>query len=218
MKQIMDIETWERKENFNFFRRFQNPQLSITSEVECGGAKKRAKEAHQSFFLHYLYAVLRAANEIPELRYRIDPEGRVVLYDQIDILSPIKIKENGKFFTIRFPYHEDFETFYQEARKIIDSIPENGDPYAAENGEVANGDYGLILLSATPDLYFTSITGTQEKQSGNNYPLLNAGKAIIKKGKLVMPIAMTIHHGFVDGHHLSLFYRKVEELLKSKGK
>ena len=218
MKQIIDIETWERKENFNFFRRFQNPQLSITSEVECGGAKKRAKEAHQSFFLHYLYAVLRAANEIPELRYRIDPEGRVVLYDQIDILSPIKIKENGKFFTIRFPYHEDFETFYQEARKIIDSIPENGDPYAAENGEVANGDYGLILLSATPDLYFTSITGTQEKQSGNNYPLLNAGRAIIKKGKLVMPIAMTIHHGFVDGHHLSLFYRKVEELLKSKGK
>ena len=218
MKQIIDIETWERKENFNFFRRFQNPQLSITSEVECGGAKKRAKEAHQSFFLHYLYAVLRAANEIPELRYRIDPEGRVVLYDQIDILSPIKIKENGKFFTIRFPYHEDFETFYQEARKIIYSIPENGDPYAAENGEVANGDYGLILLSATPDLYFTSITGTQEKQSGNNYPLLNAGKAIIKKGKLVMPIAMTIHHGFVDGHHLSLFYRKVEELLKSKGK
>ena len=218
MKHIIDIETWERKENFNFFRRFQNPQLSITSEVECGGAKKRAKEAHQSFFLHYLYAVLRAANEIPELRYRIDPEGRVVLYDQIDILSPIKIKENGKFFTIRFPYHEDFETFYQEARKIIDSIPENGDPYAAENGEVANGDYGLILLSATPDLYFTSITGTQEKQSGNNYPLLNAGKAITKEGKLVMPIAMTIHHGFVDGHHLSLFYRKVEELLKSKGK
>ena len=218
MKQIIDIETWERKENFNFFRRFQNPQLSITSEVECGGAKKRAKEAHQSFFLHYLYAVLRAANEIPELRYRIDPEGRVVLYDQIDILSPIKIKENGKFFTIRFPYHEDFETFYQEARKIIDSIPEDGDPYAAENGEVANGDYGLILLSATPDLYFTSITGTQEKQSGNNYPLLNAGKAITKEGKLVMPIAMTIHHGFVDGHHLSLFYRKVEELLKFEGK
>ena len=214
MKHIIDIETWERKENFNFFRHFLNPQLSITSEVECGGAKKRAKEAHQSFFLHYLYAVLRAANEIPELRYRIDQEGHVVLYDKIDILSPIKIKENGKFFTIRFPYHEDFDTFYQEARSIIDSIPEDGDPYAAENGEVASGDYGLILLSATPDLYFTSITGTQEKQSGNNYPLLNAGKAISREGKLVMPIAMTIHHGFVDGHHLTLFYKKVEDLLK----
>ena len=53
MKQIIDIENWERKENFNFFRHFQNPQLSITSEVECGGAKQRAKAAGQSFFLHY---------------------------------------------------------------------------------------------------------------------------------------------------------------------
>lgn len=26
-----------------------------------------------------------------------------------------------------------------------------------------------------------------------------------------MPIAMTIHHGFIDGHHLSLFYKKVED-------
>ena len=193
MKQIIDIENWERKENFNFFRHFQNPQLSITSEVECGGAKQRAKAAGQSFFLHYLYAVLRAANEIPEFRYRIDTEGRVVLYDTIDMLSPIKIKENGKFFTTRFPYHNDFDTFYRE---------------------VADGDYGLMLLSATPDLYFTSITGTQEKKSGNNYPLLNAGKAIVREGKLVMPIAMTIHHGFIDGHHLSLFHKKVEEFLK----
>ena len=54
MKQIIDIENWERKENFNFFRHFQNPQLSITSEVECGGARQRAKAAGQSFFLHYL--------------------------------------------------------------------------------------------------------------------------------------------------------------------
>ena len=201
MKQIIDIENWERKENFNFFRHFQNPQLSITSEVECGGAKQRAKAAGQSFFLHYLYAVLRAANEIPEFRYRIDTEGRVVLYDTIDMLSPIKIKENGKFFTTRFPYHNDFDTFYREAKMIIEAIPEDG-------------DYGLMLLSATPDLYFTSITGTQEKKSGNNYPLLNAGKAIVREGKLVMPIAMTIHHGFIDGHHLSLFHKKVEEFLK----
>ena len=179
MKRIIDIENWERKENFNFFRHFQNPQLSITSEVECGGAKQRAKAAGQSFFLHYLYAVLRAANEIPEFRYRIDTEGRVVLYDAIDMLSPIKIKENGKFFTTRFPYHNDFDTFYREAKMIIEAIP-----------------------------------GTQEKKSGNNYPLLNAGKAVVREGKLVMPIAMTIHHGFIDGHHLSLFYKKVEEFLK----
>ena len=45
MKHIIDIKTWERKENYEFFLGFQNPTISITSEVECSGAKTRAKAA-----------------------------------------------------------------------------------------------------------------------------------------------------------------------------
>lgn len=213
MKHIVDIETWERKPNYEFFLSFQNPTISITSEVECGGAKARAKAAGKSFFLYYVYAVLRAVNEIPEFRYRIDAEGRVVYFDTVDMLSPIKVKENGRFFTVRFPWHEDFETFYAEAKAIIGAIDPNGEPYTAEQ-KGSKELLDVMLLSATPDLYFTSLTCTQEHRHGSNYPLMNAGKAIVREGKLIMPIAMTIHHGFVDGHHLSLFYKKVEEWLK----
>lgn len=213
MKHIIDIETWERKPNYEFFLSFQNPTISITSEVECGGAKARAKAAGQSFFLYYVYAVLRAVNEIPEFRYRIDAERRVVYFDTVDMLSPIKVKENGRFFTVRFPWHEDFETFYAEAKAIIGAIDPNGEPYTAEQ-KGGKELLDVMLLSATPDLYFTSLTCTQEHRHGSNYPLMNAGKAIVRESKLIMPIAMTIHHGFVDGHHLSLFYKKVEEWLK----
>lgn len=213
MKHIIDINTWERKENYEFFLGFQNPKISITSEVECAGAKARAKAAGESFFLHYLYAVLRAVNEIPEFRFRIDAEGRVVYFDHVDMLTPIKVKENGRFFTIRLPWNTDFQTFYTTAKAIINDIDPNGNPYDME--KVGGKDLlDVILLSATPDLYFTSLTCTQEHRHGSNYPLMNAGKAILKEGKLVMPIAMTIHHGFIDGHHLSLFYKKVEEFLK----
>ena len=213
MKHIIDINTWERKETYEFFLGFQNPTISITSEVECAGAKARAKAAGESFFLHYLYAVLRAVNEIPEFRFRIDTEGRVVYFDHVDMLTPIKVKENGRFFTIRLPWNTDFQTFYTTAKAIINDIDPNGNPYDME--KVGGKDLlDVILLSATPDLYFTSLTCTQEHRHGSNYPLMNAGKAILKEGKLVMPIAMTIHHGFIDGHHLSLFYKKVEEFLK----
>ena len=129
------------------------------------------------------------------------------------MLTPIKVKENGRFFTIRLPWNTDFQTFYTTAKAIINDIDPNGNPYDME--KVGGKDLlDVILLSATPDLYFTSLTCTQEHRHGSNYPLMNAGKAILKERKLVMPIAMTIHHGFIDGHHLSLFYKKVEEFLK----
>lgn len=83
------------------------------------------------FFLYYLYAVLRSANEVNELRYRTDKNGQVVFHDRVDIISPIAVP--GKtFYTVRIPYHENFERFYAEAHALITDIPENGDPYHAE--------------------------------------------------------------------------------------
>lgn len=215
MKRIIDIDTWERKDNYLFFNTFLNPTFSITSEVECGGAKLRAKENQQSFFLHYLYAVLRAANEIKEFRYRIE-NNQVVLYDRVDMLTPIRVNEEGRFVEVLIPYIADFENFHREARRIITSIPKDATAYGfvneKENSEEINN--GFILLSALPDLYFTSITATQQFRHGGNFPLINAGKAVIREGRLVMPIGMTLHHGFVDGFHITQFYKKIEMLLR----
>lgn len=218
MKHLVDIDTWERKENYLFFRDFANSWIAITSEVDCTEAYDAAKSTGRSFFLHYLYAVVRAANEIKEFRYRWDKHGQVVYHDTVDITTPIAVP--GKtFYTVRIPYIEDFETFYRNARHIIENIPTDGDPYGTDKQITEQGDFNVILLSATPKLYFTSITYTQYAPGHSlDYPLMNAGKAVRREGRLVMPLAMTVSHAFVDGSHVSLFFEKVEQYLKEVGK
>lgn len=214
MKHLVDIETWERRDNYNFFRDFHNSWIAITSEVDCTEAYAAAKASGKSFFLYYLYAILRAVNEIKEFRYRWDKNGQVAYYDTVDITSPITVP--GKtFYTVRIPYQKDFETFYREARRIITSIPADGDPYGTDKQIAEQGDFDVVLLSATPKLYFTSITYTQYAPGHSlDYPLMNAGKAIHREGRLVMPIALTVSHAFVDGAHISLFFEKVKQYLK----
>lgn len=214
MKHIVDIRTWERKDNYNFFRGFANSWISITGEVDCTEAYAAAKASGRSFFLHYLYAILRAVNEIKELRYRWDKNGQVVYHDTVDVISPIAVP--GKtFYTVRIPYHKDFCTFYEKARQIVTSIPEDGDPYGTDKQIASQGDFDVFLLSATPKLYFTSITYTQQSVGHPlDYPLMNAGKAITRAGRLYMPIALTVSHAFVDGAHISLFFEKVEQILR----
>lgn len=214
MKHIVDIHTWERKDNYNFFRGFANSWISITGEVECTEAYASAKASGRSFFLHYLYAILRAVNEIKELRYRWDKNGQVVYHDTVDVISPIAVP--GKtFYTVRIPYREDFEAFYAEACRIVTSIPADGDPYGTDKQIAEQGDFDVFLLSATPKLYFTSVTYTQQSIGHPlDYPLMNAGKAIRRDGRLYMPIALTASHAFADGAHISLFFEKVERYLK----
>ena len=46
------------------------------------------------------------------------------------------------------------------------------------------------------------------------YPLMNAGKAVMREGRLVMPLSIFVNHAFVDGAHISRFFKLVEECLK----
>ena len=147
MKHIIHIDTWERKDNYNFFRGFANSWIAVTSEADCTEAYARAKERRHSFFLYYLYAIVRAVNEIKELRYRWDKNGQVVLHDTVDVITPIAVP-GRTFYTVRIPYHPDFDTFYREARRIITSIPEDGDPYGTDKQIAQQGDFDVFLLSA----------------------------------------------------------------------
>ncbi|WP_295939839.1 CatA-like O-acetyltransferase [uncultured Alistipes sp.] len=214
MMHIVDIETWERKDNYNFFRNFLNPWISIATEVDCTEARAAAKATGRSFFLYYLYAVVRSANEIREFRYRTDSRGKVVYHDTVDIITPIAVP-GRTFFTVRIPYHADFEKFYAEARSIVTDIPADGDPYGVEKILQAQGDYDVVHLSATPNLYFTSVTYAQGAPGcPTEYPLMNAGKAVMREGRLVMPLSIFVSHAFVDGAHIALFFSLIEQHLK----
>ena len=62
----------------------------MATEIDCTEARAAAKAAGRSFFLYYLYAVLRAVNEIREFRYRTDSRGNVIWHDTVDVISPME--------------------------------------------------------------------------------------------------------------------------------
>ena len=213
MKHKVDIESWERRENWLFMSDFANSWYSITSEVDCTKAFEEAKNNHTSFFIKYLYALLRAANEVKEFGYRPDGEG-VAWFDKIGATVPIAVP--GKtFYTALIPYIEDYAAFYDKVREISSHIPEDGDPYGVNRKLIETGETGVINISATPKLYFTSMTYTFHKPGlGSDWPLLNVGKVIKREGRRVMPIGIYVDHSFVDGSNLSDYLEKVQRHLE----
>ena len=205
-KRVIDISTWSRRSNFEFFRDFINPNLGVTVRVDVNHAYYAAKTSGGSFFLSYFYAILGAVNEIQEFHYRFDQEGNVVYYDRIDGLAPIRVEERDNFAEMVFPFAEDFDTFCQTARQVIVHAAST-DPY--EQADTMT-DYNVILVSALPKLDFTSLCNTQRSLRGNDYPLCVIGKMGDDK---TMPVSITVHHGFVDGEHISRFFELVQEKL-----
>lgn len=213
MRHVVDLKSWSREDNDHYFQNFLNPSFSLTTEIDCTETLQLAKKRNHSFFLYYLYAALRAANEVKEFRYRIEKEV-VAYYDKVEMLTPVKVGENGKIVTVRIAYYEDFPTFYREAKQVIDSTTEESDPHKEENEMRRTGHYDVVLLCSTPNVYFTSLSYAPNNRYGSRYPLINVGKVVTREGRKKMPFALNVHHGLVDAIHISDFLERVERSLR----
>lgn len=214
MKHIIAEEGFKRKGTIDFFRTFVNPNISLTSEVECTGAKMRAEQRGISFFFYYLHAMLKAVNEIGEFKYRIDSQERIIYYDRIDAISMIQTDKNGAYNSIILKYDTDLDIFACNAKQTIEAHTVTEDPFAEESKSIEEEELNLFLVSAVPGLSFTSIGFAQRKQFGGFYPLSLIGKMVQKEGKEYIPIGICVNHAFVDGHHLERFFARVQELLQ----
>ena len=79
----IDMDTYPRLGHFKHFLTMANPFLSVTVQVDLSEWLPRIKKSGLPFFLSFQYALVRAANRIPEFRQRIVGEA-IVEYDYCD--------------------------------------------------------------------------------------------------------------------------------------
>ena len=62
--QIIDLETWKRKEYCQIYRNAVQPQYCVSFELDVTNFKKHVKENNWSFTMAFIFAVTKCANEI----------------------------------------------------------------------------------------------------------------------------------------------------------
>ncbi len=214
MRTKIDLKTWERIGVYNFFQSFLVPVYSLTSEVDCTEAFNACKANHTSYAVRCLYAAMRAKNEVRELRYRVEDNGESVYeYDVVNLVTPVRVNDAGSFVDVFVPYSADFDTFSSSFEEAKCAISENR-PTMNYMNEMTN-ESTVAFISCVPDLYFTSLNSAYNGSKDYQVGLVAMGKVVLRNGRWVMPVAITAHHGLCDGHHLSLFFQKVEQYLQS---
>ena len=89
-RRIIDMTKDPRSGQFAYFRTMPDPWAGITVPVDITAFLSALRR--RPFFLSFLYAVMRAANAVPELRRRLLPDGQVVEYDRSE---PERMSVNG---------------------------------------------------------------------------------------------------------------------------
>ncbi|MCZ4224944.1 CatA-like O-acetyltransferase [Pedobacter rhodius] len=205
MSEKINIDTWLRKDHFNFFNNFEEPFFGVTVEVDCTSTYKEAKEKEVSFFLLYLHKSLVAANQIENFKYRII-DGEVWKYDEIHASATIN-RPNGTFGFSYMDFHENFEQFRINAVKEIRKVENSTGLIPASSGE------NVIHYSALPWLNFKSISHARNYSYKDSCPKISFGKVRDENGRKIMPVSIHANHALADGFHVAQFVDAYQELL-----
>ncbi|MEM9830171.1 MAG: CatA-like O-acetyltransferase [Bacteroidota bacterium] len=205
MPQKLDLTTWNRRDHFQFFRRFEEPFFGVCTEVDCTIAYRRAKELRVSFFLYYLHKSIVAVNQTEPFRYRIEGED-VIVHERVGASATIN-RPDGTFGFSYIKYSEDFETFKQMAQGEIERVRSTTGLQPAVSSE------GVIHYSSLPWIKFTALSHARSFSYADSIPKISFGKIAVVNGRQMMPVSIHVHHALMDGFHVGQHLELFQELL-----
>jgi len=205
MKQKLNLETWNRKEHFLFFKQMEEPFFGITTTIDCTKAYQKSKELGVSFFAFYLHKTMVAVNTIEPFRYRII-DDEIYIFDKIDASATI-LREDKTFGFSLIEYDNDLSVFFEIVQKEIARIQTTTGLFTREFSE------NLIHFSALPWINFTSFSHARSFTWPDSCPKISFGKMMEEKGKKTMSMSIHVHHGLMDGYHVGEFVNLFQELM-----
>lgn len=199
------MQTCPRREHFKVFNGFDHPHFNMCADVDLTKFYPFIKQHDISFTIALVFILSRAANAIPEFRYRIRGE-EVVEHDIVHPSTTILVKDD-LFSFCTFEYHAEFSTFATKAARQMALVKEN----PTLQDEPGRDD--ALFMSAIPWVSFTSFTHPMNLNPTDSIPRFAWGK-YFKNGKsLKMPLSVQGHHALMDGIHMGKYYAHVQDAL-----
>lgn len=203
---LIDMNSWERKECFEHFFNNAKCTYSITINVEITKFYNYVKNNKYRIYPAFTWMVSRAINNHKEFKMAFDEQGRLGFFDEIgpsySVLNP-KTKIMNNLYN---SFNENFSEFYNEMDKSLKC-------YERDTNFTTNFQMNFFIASCLPWFDYTSFNVNNEGDNSMLFPIVTWGKFNEENNKVTMPLTIQVHHAVADGYHCSLFFSDIKEIL-----
>ncbi len=207
----IDLENWYRYKQYEWFRTFRDSTYGINILLDVTDLIKYVKDNNKSFFVCFLYVLMKGLNSQEEMRIRY-VNGKVVMYDDINPAYTVMTK-SGTFDNVCSKNHDNFKEFYDEVKSDVDK---------AKNLEKVEGDYndGSVFnqyyITCVPWIDFSGLTHPiPDDKASQVVPRVCFGKYHLDGDRYKMMLNITVSHEFVDGYQLSQVFNNIQNMLNN---
>lgn len=205
MKTKFDLENWNRKEHYLFFKDFTEPFWGLSFNLEITNLYQKAKKENLSYFAISLHRILKSINEVQAFKLRIEND-ELYLYDTIH--ASATIGRNDKTFGFSFiEFSPDFNIFSRSIQDETKRINQTPGLAMSQNTE----RYDTIHFSALPWIPFTALSHARHYAFADSVPKISTGKIISEGKAFIQSISLHCHHALADGFDAGVLYEHLQE-------
>lgn len=206
MKRVIDLQSYARRQHFEYFSSMQYPYVGVTTPVDVTGLVRFCKEKGYSFYLTFLHIAALAADDVPQLRQRIHGGG-IVEYKECPT-SHTELLDNGTYCYCTLRHHIPLEEYIPYAQEARERSRQNASIDEEEDSE------SMYFISALPWISYTALIQPAAGGEESN-PRITWGRFQEDwRGRLQLPVTLLAHHALVDGIHIAEFYRNLERMIR----
>lgn len=198
------VETYHRRGQLEFFRRYQNPFYGVTVPLDATAVQAFARERGYSTYFNLCYLFTRAMQAVEDFRYRL-VDDQLVLYDHLNFSATVPADE-GPYGFARFHWEPDLVAANEQAGPIMERARRQvclEDPAEGSN---------WVFFSALPKVGFSALSHVRPNAATAGEPRVSFGRFTEHDGRLLLPAGLMVNHVFIDGGALGELFERVEAL------
>lgn len=202
----VDPDCWPRGPQFEHYFIDVPCTYSMTGNLDITSLLLTVKEQGFRLYPVLIYGIARAVNARQEFRMSIDAQGRVGWSDTADPAYTVFHRDDNSFSSIWTEYCPDFQIFYS---RCIADMAEYGDIHLLDAKPA--GERKLFDISCIPWTSFTSFHLNLKNGYGHLAPIFTIGKYFSNGGRMLLPLALQVHHAVCDGYHTAGFFNDLQD-------
>ena len=203
----VDIENWNRKTIYEYFKDFADPFFNLTANLDVTVLYHFCKKNKLSFSLANLFYALQTVNEIREFKIRIK-DDRLVEFETIHATMTIA-QPDETFSFCYFEMKDNVFDFDEAGRAAVEKYTKLKS-FAVERERV-----DLIYSSVIPWVSFTSFKHAARLNTKFTIPRMVWGRMFEEGEKKKLPHSVEVHHAIADGFHVGKYFMSLQEKLSN---
>ena len=210
MREIIDINNWNRKLAYNTFLNYDDPYTGIVTTLNVTNLVNICDNLKCSFYGTMVYMIMHSMNNIDAYKYgfaTINNEQFVCKYSDLTVTMTVINQNNELHFTRYVKYNEDFKEFITKFKNAINDAVNGIEYYKIKDLDECN----KIHIMCMPWIKFTNFKDAVNLKEKNSKPKICWDKFEQIEDEYYVNFSILVNHAFQDGYHIGLFINNLQD-------